>query len=499
MKNDEMSRRSFVGGVGKAAFAATILPRNVLGGPGFLAPSDTVNLAFVGIGGMGMSNAQSLVNGGQNIAAVADVDFPFVERNLAGRGKNRDGSANAQGVALQEQYRKARKYADYREMLEKEGKNIDGVVIATPDHMHAPVASAAMQLGKGVYVQKPLTYTVQESRRLAELAKSTGVATQMGNQGHSTDSARKINEWVQAGVIGPVREVHVWTNRPIWPQGVPRPTPGAFPSSAPDASAWSRSGVQGTISSLMAGNYQPPQGLHWDLFLGGAPEVPYHPIYHPFNWRGWADWGVGALGDMGAHLIDHPFWALNLGLPTSVEATSTPWGTDSERHFASYPLASTVHYEFAPRDGQPGVKMTWYDGGLMPARPDILPESVLLDPGGGVMFVGDKGLLMHETYGANPHFYPESLMEAASRVPETIARVPNSHEMNWVDGIRGTAKPSSSFEYAARLTETMLLGVVAMRAGQGKRIFYDAARMAITNVPEANQYLQREYRPGFGI
>lgn len=499
MINDEMSRRSFVGGVGKAAFAATILPRHVLGGVGYVAPSDTVNLAFIGIGGMGMSNAQNLVNGGQKIVAIADVDFPYVERGMSGRGKDRNGNPVPQGIALQEQYAKATKYADFRQMLEKERKNIDGVVIATPDHTHAVAASAAMQLGKAVYVQKPLTYTVQESRRLAELAKSTGVATQMGNQGHSTDDARKINEWVQAGVIGPVREVHVWTNRPIWPQGVPRPAESPFPASAPAPSQWGQHDVQGTIATLMAGNYAPPQGLNWDLFLAAGPNIPYHPIYHPFNWRGWADWGMGALGDMGAHLIDHPFWALDLGLPTSIEGTSTPWGRDSKRNFASYPIASTVHYEFAPRRGQPAVKMTWYDGGLMPERPDILPESVLLDPGGGVMFVGEKGLLMHETYGSKPHFYPESLMETALRVPQTMTRVSTTHEMNWVDGIRGRAKPSSPFEYAARLTETMLLGVVALRAGQGKRIFYDADNMAVTNVPEANQYLQREYRPGWSL
>jgi predicted dehydrogenase len=497
--NDDISRRSFVGGMGKAAFAATILPRHVLGGPGFQAPSDTANLAFIGIGGMGMSNAQSLVNGGQRIVAIADVDFPYVERGMSRRGKDGKGNPSPQGIALQEQYAKATKYADFREMLEKERKNIDGVVIATPDQTHAVAASAAMQLGKAVYVQKPLTYTVRESRRLAELAKSTGVATQMGNQGHSTDSARKINEWVQAGVIGPVREVHVWTNRPIWPQGMPRPADAPFPSSAPDLDRWSRPNVAGTIHNLMGGNYSPPQGLHWDLFLGAGPDIPYHPIYHPFNWRGWADWGVGALGDMGAHLIDHPFWALDLGLPTSIEATFSPWGVDAKNQVASYPLASTVHYDFAPRNGMPGVKMTWYDGGLMPARPDLLPESVLLDPGGGVMMVGDKGLLIHETYGANPHFYPEALMETAMKVPETMTRVHTSHEMNWVDAIRGRAKATSPFDYAARLTETMLLGVVAMRTGAGKRIFYDAANMRVTNVPESNQYLDREYRAGWSI
>jgi predicted dehydrogenase len=505
MKDQSISRRDFVGNVSRAAFAAgiapTIVPRHVLGGPGYLAPSDTVNLAVVGIGGMGGSNAEALVEGGQRIGVIVDVDFPLVERSLSERQKDGRGNPREHGVALYQQYKQAKHYADFREMLDKE-KSVDGVVVATPDHMHAPIANAAMQVGKAVYVQKPLTFTVKESRTLAETAKRTGVATQMGNQGHSTDTARRINEWVESGILGPIREVHVWTNRPIWPQGLPRPATSADAgSSGPnvDAEQWAQHNVQGAIAKLMGGNWPVPQGLNWDLFLGGAPAVPYHPIYHPFNWRGWADWGVGALGDMGAHLIDHPFWALNLGLPTSIEATSSPWGFDADRKFASYPLAMQVHYEFAARGSQPGVKMTWYDGGLMPARPEMLPNDVPLDRGGGVLYVGDKGILMHQTYGADPKIYPQSVAEAAEKVPETYPRIGTSHEMNWVNAIQGTAKATSPFSYAARLTETMLLGLVALRAGQGRKIYYDADAMQVTNVPEANQFLTREYRAGWGL
>jgi hypothetical protein len=238
-----------------------------------------------------------------------------------------------------------------------------------------------------------------------------------------------------------------------------------------------------------------------------APDVPYHPIYHPFNWRGWLDWGTGALGDMGAHLIDHPYWALGLRYPTSIEATSTPWGTDGQNKPVSYPLATQVVYHFPARGAQPPVTMTWYDGGLMPGRPDVLPQDVPLDRGGGVIIVGAKGILLHGTYGANPKLFPASLMEEAARVPKTYPRLetgdgPNrsaQHRMNWVDAIRGRAKATCPFEYAGPLTETMLLGVVAMRTGQGKRIEFDGEAGTITNVAEANPYLRREYRKGWSL
>ena len=508
MSRRKVTRRQFVADTGKLALGAMIVPRRVLGGVGFQAPSDTLNVAIVGAGGMGMENAQAL--GAENIVAVCDVDFGYVERGLKGREKDRDGKPRPEGIRLQEQVAKATRYADWRVMLEKQ-KDLQAVVIATPDHLHAVIAKAAMESGKHVYVQKPLTWSVHEARVLRETAKRTGVKTQMGNQGHSSEGARQINEWIAAGIIGPVREVHVWTNRPIWPQGISRPMPP--PETGASATpSWNRRAIADATAFGLWGNYPPPEGFRWDLYLGPvAEDIPWHPIYHPFNWRGWLDFGVGALGDMGAHLIDHPYWALGLGQPTSVEATSTPFGSiplnvpadappgTPRRRPVSYPLAMTVHYEFAARGSQPPVKLSWYDGGLMPPRPGVLPDDLVLNGEGGVIFVGDKGILMHETYGANPKIWPEPLMQAAQAVPKTLPRIDVKHEVNWAMACKGQAKESSPIDYAAQLTETMLLGIVALRAGQGKKILYDAEKMQITNAPDANQFLTREYRSGWSV
>lgn len=498
MSRRKLTRRAFVEGAGRLALGATILPRHILGGRGLQAPSDTLNVAIVGAGGMGMSNAEQLVT--HNIVALCDVDFGYVDRQLGNRQKNREGQPRPEGVKLAEQFGKAKRYADFREMLDKQ-KDIEGVVIATPDHLHAVIAKAAMDSGKHVYVQKPLTYSVHEARVLSATAKRTGVVTQMGNQGHSSHDARLINEWVQAGLIGVVREVNVWTNRPIWPQGLPRPAQPTPPpaGAAPAPPSWNQRAINEATAAAMYGSYAPPAGLRWDLYLGPVPEdVPYHPVYHPFNWRGWTDFGVGALGDMGAHLVDHPYWALGLTYPTSIEATSTPWGGPRQKP-ATYPLAMTVHYEFPAQGGRPPVRMNWYDGGLMPPRPPELPDDLALNREGGVIFIGDKGILMHETYGSKPRLFPDALMQQATAVPQTLPRVEQSHELNWAAACKGQATASSPIEYGARLTEVMLLGIVALRAGQGRKILYDAERMQITNVPEANQYLTREYRAGWSV
>ncbi|MEE9197346.1 MAG: gfo/Idh/MocA family oxidoreductase, partial [bacterium] len=239
--------------------------------------------------------------------------------------------------------------------------------------------------------------------------------------------------------------------------------------------------------------------LDWESYIGPiAEDVAYHPFYHPFNWRGWTAFGVGALGDMGAHLVDHPFWALDLGYPTSVQATSTPWGGPSEAP-VTYPVAMTAHYEFPARGGRPRVDMHWYDGGLMPPRPELLPPDVPMEREGGVIFVGDRGILMHETYGGNPVLFPRELQEEAAVVPQTYARIEESHEMNWALACKGQATATTPFDYAARLTEVMLLGIVALRTGQGRKIHYDGGNMRVTNVEEANQYLAREYRPGWSM
>ena len=310
----------------------------------------------------------------------------------------------------------------------------------------------------------------------------------MGNQGTATSELRRGVEILRAGVLGAVTSVHIWTNRPLgfWPQGVPRPEPLKQPA---DTLKWNGPGVTARIANSFAGSYPVPETLAWDLFLGVGPRVEYHPIYHPFNWRGWVDWGVGAIGDMGAHLIDHSMWALELGFPTSVETISTPFNG------ASYPLATQTFYEFPARGKMPPVTMTWYDGGLLPRKPEELGEEEL-NKGGGALIVGSKGKLLHDTYGAKPRLLPKSLHESYGKPPQRLPRIPGEdHEMNWVDAAKGNAEPSCPFEYAARLTEVMLLGVVALRAG--KKINYDGANMRVTNVPQANDFLRREYREGW--
>ena len=508
------TRRQFVGTLAKASVAATIVPRHVLGGPAHQAPSDTVNVAIVGAGGMGAQNAIGLLS--QNIVAICDVDFVHVERTVRDRRESKDPEDAAKGRELTEAYNAARRYADFRVMLDEQ-RDIDAVVVATPDHTHAVIAKQAMEAGKHVYVQKPLTWSVYEARVLRDTARRTGVVTQMGNQGHSTVEAAWINETLRSGVIGPVRDVHCWTNRPIWPQGMPLPaTPAELAGFAAKAREeedehflnWRRWGETLRYSmALPAHDFDPsrrgagwvvPDHLDWDLYLGPAQEIPYHPIYHPFNWRGWVNFGVGALGDMGAHLFDHPYWAFELDYPTTVEASSSPWGGSAEDP-ATYPQATLVRYQYPGTNGRPPVRINWYDGGLMPPRQEMLPEDFALNRTGGVMYVGERGLLIHETYGQKPRLFPGELEERHGPSPRTDPEVGPQHEMNWIRAIRGEEKATSPFELAAPTTENMLLGLVALRAGQGKVIRYDPANMFVVNEPEANRYLHREYRAGWSL
>src|SRR5256712_7531107 len=367
IKPKDPSRRKFVTDIGLASAGFAIVPRHVLG-KGFEAPSDTLNVAFCGVGGQGRSNMINLAS--RKLVALGEGDWEYANKGLESREKDiksqqkrldenmhefrRPASGGGEKPPLQKRpltelerarttaqveamtrlkndhLPRAKRYTDYREMLDRQ-KDIDAIVVATPDHLHPNIALAAMDLGKHVYVQKPLTWSIAEARALSRRATETKLATQMGNQGHSFDDARTAVEYVWAGAIGDVREIHIWTNRPLgyWPQGVPRPEPL---KAAPEPLKWSGRDVNARLAAAICGDYPIPGGLAWDLFQGTcASNVDYHPIYHPFNWRGWTDWGVGAIGDMGAHLIDHTMWALNLGFPTSVETVSNPFNG------ASYP------------------------------------------------------------------------------------------------------------------------------------------------------------------
>lgn len=467
-----LSRRGLLAGVGAAAGWTALQGCASAQGPRRLGPNDRVNVAAIGAGGMGSSNMAQLAS--QNIVAIADVDFDRVARSLL----DRDGAVRADRVVLKAAYDRAERFPDYRRMLDARN-DIDAVVIATPDHHHALAAKLAMERGLHVYVQKPLVTTVREGRALLDLARANPkLVTQMGAQGHSGDDGRRVVELVRGGAIGRVREVHVWTNRPIWPQGVPRPAAVAKPDS-----------------------------LDWEMWLGpAAVDWGYHPDYAHFNWRGWAPFGTGALGDMGAHLLDFPFWALQPGLPTRIETRHSVWGGDDNRsdgkppaELTSFPLATTTHYEFANAPGGP-LRLTWYDGGLMPPTPRGLPADVKMDPGGGVMFVGEEGLLVHETYGFKPVVIGEAAKARAERIALSLPRIEGGaggHEMNWIRAIRGEEPASLPFADAVPLNETMVLGVAALRAGQP--LEYDGAAGRITNLPGGEQFLDRDYRKGWEI
>jgi len=519
-KSKGVSRRQFIETAAITGAGIAIVPRHVLG-RGYTPPSDLLNIASVGIGGMGHTNLANV--GSQNIVAICDVDWDYAGKSIErfsreleqrknpapprpGQTPNTDPARAGQSVEnyqrLVDNLPKAKHYTDYREMLAQQ-KDIDAVIVATPDHMHAAIASAAMAAGKHVYVQKPLCWSVAECRHLAKkAAENPKLVTQMGNQGHSSDGARRGQEYILAGAIGDVHEVHIYTNRPLgyWPQGVPRPAPmpATNANGTPYTPGWNNTDVERRLAAAMAGNYPVPETLSWDLFLGAAPDVEYHPIYHPFNWRGWVDWGQGALGDMGAHLIDHPVWNLQLGWPTTIEAISTPFNK------VSYPNAETVYYEFPARKGMPPVKLVWYDGGLMPAKPEELGDEPMVGEG-GVIYIGSKGKMIQNTYGARPRLLPVERHNSYGPPKEKLARVPHqAHEMNWVNAIRGTDEISCPFSYAAHLNEIMLLGVVSLRAGA--KIHYDGANMRVTNTItqgrqtiDANALLRRENRKGFEL
>jgi predicted dehydrogenase len=465
------SRRAMLAGAGAAA-AWSMLPQKSWAQIAKPGAGARVNVAVIGAGGKGGDNMVALTS--QNIVAICDVDFGRVGRGML----DKEGNIKPERVELKAAYDKAEQFSDYRKMLDAR-KDIEAVLIATPDHHHAVAARMAMERGKHVFVQKPLTYTVRESRLLTDLAKKApGLVTQMGNQGHSSDDGRRAVELLRGGAIGKVKEVHIWTNRPVWPQGVGKPEPKPAPAS-----------------------------LDWDLWRGPANvDWGYHPDYAHFNWRGWVPFGTGAVGDMGAHLMDFPVWALEPGLPTRIETHHTLWGGDTDpwdykrpETLTSYPLGSIIYYEFGNAKGGP-LKLTWYDGGLAPPAVRNLPEGRIIEEEGGVLYIGDKGQLLHDTYGAKPTLVGEDAVARGAKIPVSLPRIKDGskgHEMNWIRAIRGEEKISSPFEQSGPLTETMLLGMVAMRADQP--ILYDGKAGKITNLPDENSLLDREYRKGWEL
>ena len=355
-------------------------------------------------------------------------------------------------------------------MLEKQ-KDIDAVVVATPDHMHAVISLTAMQLGKHVYCEKPMAHSLEEVRLMARAAGRYKVATQMGNQGNAGEGVRLMSEWIADGAIGDVREVHAWTNKPVWPQGIGRP------SETPPV---------------------PPE-LDWDLWLGPAPQRPYHPSYLPFTWRGWWDFGSCSLGDMGCHVLNNVVHPMKLGSPTSIEAYATRCTSETG------PLATMIYYEFAARGSMPPVRLTWYDGGMMPPRPLELEDGRRMGDNEGVMFVGDKGKLICGCYGDSPRLIPESRMREYKLPAKTLARSPG-HHTEWVNACKGGPQARSNFADAAALTEIVILGNVAIRAGMHQkqngmrvRLDWDADAMKFTNSPDAEEYLRCSYRKGWEL
>ncbi len=438
----KISRRNFVG-IAAAGTAFSVIPSHTVSGMGHVAPSDKLNIVGVGIGGKGRSNLRAMNT--ENIIGLCDIDWKYSQKTF-------------------DEYPKAKRYWDWRRMFEELDKSIDAVMVATADHTHAIITATALTMGKHVYCQKPLTHSVYESRVLTMLAAKYKVATQMGNQGNSGDGVREVCEWIWNGEIGDVKEVHAWTNRPIWPQGLERPKE----------------------------KMTPPDTLNWDLFIGPAPYRPYHEIYTPWNWRGWWDFGTGAFGDMACHVLDPVYRALKLGYPSKVQGSSTQFNTES------LPQAEMVEFVFPEREAIPKVnfpevKVQWYDGGLHPNRPDLLPDGVNLFENGGNIFVGTKDTLVCGKGGFNARLLSgrkPSVTPHLRRIPgATVYGIDGPHEQDWIRACKeapeNRVEGTSNFGYAGPFNEMVLLGVLAIRLNSlNKTLKWDGENMQFTNISD---------------
>ena len=497
-----ISRRRFLIGSGAAAAALAVVPRHVLGGEGQVPPSQKINLACIGVGSQGLRVMLNFLREPDvQVVSVCDVnkqssDYPqwganeFRDsvRRLLGAGyadwgewlstqqvirltptlKVTGGAAGREpcrqivdayyaGHKPSGQYRGCSAYGDFRELLDKE-KDVDGTVVCTTDHWHALISVAAMKKGKHVYCQKPMTRTVHEARRMAEVARQARAATQVAVGNQASEATRLLCEWVWAGAIGPVRQVINWSSRPYWPQGIDRPK-----------------------------EEQPvPDGLDWDLWLGPAPARPFNRAYLPFIWRGWYDFGGGAIGDMGCYSFDTIFRVLKLEAPATVEASS------SEMLAETFPKATMIHFTFPARGDLPPVKITWYDGGLKPPRPEAFEGNRKL-PAEGLLFIGDKGSILCGFMGDHPTLIPESKMKDWQPPPKTLPRSPG-HEREWIEACKGGKDaPGANFEFSGPVTETILLGNVALRTGE--KLVWDKANLKASNAPAAQPHIRPEYRP----
>lgn len=474
MQSYSQSRRSFIKKSAVTAAGISIIPRHVLG-RGFLAPSDKLNIAVIGGGGKGHSDAiRAWNNSSNNIVAICDVDYNMSKK-------------------LMNKFPKAKKFRDYRKLMEISNE-FDAVTVSTPDHTHAVITLAAMQEGKHVYVQKPLTHNIHEARVLTEAANKYKSVSQMGNQGASSADVQQMIDWFKAGVIGSVKDVEVWTNRPVWPQGIKNPTDKP----------------------------KMIDGLAWDVWVGPAEMVDYHPLYHPFKWRGWWNFGTGAMGDMGCHLIDPPFRVLGLKYPKEVESSvgamfSQDWTPDYIPD--SCPPSSRTQLKFEATDINPvEVNMTWTDGGLRPFHPELIPADHPLgdnDSSNGVLMIGEKGIMTCGTYARDAKVYLNSgniLTLDKNKYKNNLPE--NGHQVAWTEackagfGSKEHKDLTSSFDYAGPLTESILIGNLAIRSymtktGKNfdgrKRLLWDSDQMRVTNYNPANRFVKREYRKGWSL
>ncbi len=442
----KISRRHLMGAAAATA-ALAVVPSHVLGGARRVPPSEKLNIAGIGIGGRGAGDLDEVST--ENIVALCDVDEAHAGRVF-------------------KKYPNAKKWTDFRKMLDEQ-KDIDAVVIAVPDHLHAVIAMTAIKHGKHVYCEKPLAHCIWECRQLTVAAREAKVATQLGNQGQASEGNRLVSEVIWDGAIGPVREVHAWCNRPISQRGIERPkeTPPV------------------------------PATLNWDLWLGPAKYRPYHPAYLPFRWRGWWDFGTGVLGDIGCHQMDAVFRALKLGYPTTVEACSSSMDEGPAVREETAPKASMVRFEFPERQGMPPLTLTWYDGGLMPQRPPELEEGRKFGEADDNLFIGDKGKML------NYRLIPESRQKEYGKPPQKLPRSPGHHK-EWINACKGGEPARSNFDWAGPLTEVVLLGNIALKMERqlyekGLKLHYDGPNMKVTNLPEANKYIRDEYREGWSL